>query len=134
MTLKNVREKNEELQAKVTELNSKIESLEKREQMNNIELQRLRNCESALNLSNEANILKEKTILELISQNKDLEVRRNELTDQLVKKKIEYDEYIDQISGESAMHQNERNSLQAQLNNLNDEYAINLKTLTEEVI
>jgi hypothetical protein len=134
MTLKNVREKNEELQAKVTELNSKIESLEKREQMNNIELQRLRNCESALNLSNEANILKEKTILELIAQNKDLEVRRNELTDQLVKKKIEYDEYIDQISGESAMHQNERNSLQAQLNNLNDEYAISLKTLTEEVI
>jgi hypothetical protein len=36
--------------------------------------------------------------LKLIAQNKVLEVRRNELTDQLVKKKIEHDEYIDQIT------------------------------------
>jgi predicted nucleic acid-binding Zn-ribbon protein len=132
-TLKRVREKNEELEAKCNQLNVLIETLEKREQSNNVELQRLRFCEAAMNSSNEANVLKEKTILDLIAQNKELEARRKELSDQLVRKKVEYEECIEQLSGESAMHQNERNALQAQLNNLNEEYTISLKDLTDEV-
>ena len=131
--LKRVREKNEELEAKCSQLNTMIETLEKREQSNSIELQRLRHCENSMNSSNEANVLKEKTILDLIAQNKELEARRKELSDQLVRKKTEYEEIIEQLSGESAMHQNERNAVQAQLNNLNEEYAVSLKDLTNEV-
>ena len=131
--LKRVREKNEELEAKCSQLSVLIEALEKREQSNSIELHRLRHCENSMNSSNEANVLKEKTILDLIAQNKELEARRKELSDQLIKKKVLYEETIEQLSGESAMHQNERNALQAQLSNLKEEYAVNLKGLTDEV-
>ena len=133
LTMKGVRDKNEKLEANVSQLNKTIEELESREQKILHELNRLRNCEAELKSSNEKSNLKEQKILELLSQNRELDSLRMSANDQLKKVKAEYEEILEQLTGENAMYQNQKSSLEAQLINLKEEHNLHVKTLLEEV-
>ena len=132
-TLKGIRDKNEKLEEAISKLTKTIESLEKNELANNLELNRLRSCESEMNASHEKNKLKEQKILELLHQNSELDTMRINANEQMKKFRAEYDEIIDQLSGENALFQNEKSALQAQLMNLKEENSAEVKKICDEV-
>ena len=122
--LKGIGQKNETLEVNVNKLNKTVEELEGKERILLLEINRLRNFEAELKSSNEKNGLKERKILELLSQNLELDSLRINAYEQLKKSKADYEETLDQLTGENALFRNQKSMLEAQLINLNEEHEL----------
>ena len=132
VALKGIREANEKLEANINLQMATIEALEKKEHANNVELQRLRTCETEMNNSNARNKLKEQTIQELLQTKSELEELIKIANENLKRERARYSEDIDQVTGENALLQNEKSLLQAQITIYKEESGIEVKQLNEE--
>ena len=131
--MKEMRAKSVDQEASLDKLAKEIDELEKREQVNLLELQRLRSCEAELNSALEKNKLKEDKILELLKQNSELDALRLDSNDQIKKIRGDYEEKLEQLTVENAILHSEKSTFQAQLVALREESLNESKNAIEEV-
>jgi len=126
-------EKTKDLELTLKKLTNEMHDLDKREQANILELQRLRNCELELSTSLEKNKLKEEKILELLKHNSELEAFRMNSNEQIKKIRSDFEEKLEQLTNENAILQSEKSSFQAQLIAVKEESLNDSKIAIEEV-
>jgi hypothetical protein len=131
-TLKGVNEQNEKLETQLAHLSTVCGNLEKKEKVHIQELQHLRNCAHQMKASEDNCLQKEAKILELISENNELQQLKQEVHDQVKKIKSQYEDAADTLQGENALLLNEKSSLVAQLANLKADHAESVKALLEK--